>query len=46
MAAEVWITTNFTFLTGASHPEEMVDRAALMGLAAVAVADVNSVRVT
>jgi DNA-directed DNA polymerase III PolC len=43
MAAELWITTNFTFLTGASHPEEMVERAALMGLQAVAVADVNSV---
>ena len=26
--AELAVTTNFTFLTGASHPEEMVERAA------------------
>ncbi len=29
--AELAVTTNFTFLTGASHPEEMVQRAAELG---------------
>jgi DNA-directed DNA polymerase III PolC len=43
MFAELSITSNFTFLTGASHPEEYVERAALLGLPAVAVADANSV---
>src|SRR6056297_1001885 len=43
MAAELCITSNFTFLTGASHPEEYMERAALMGLEAIAIADVNSV---
>ncbi|MBY6113211.1 error-prone DNA polymerase [Mameliella alba] len=43
MFAELCITSNFTFLTGASHPEEYMERAALAGLAAIAVADVNSV---
>ncbi|QMU58721.1 MAG: DNA polymerase III subunit alpha [Boseongicola sp.] len=41
--AELNITSNFTFLTGASHGEEYVDRAALLGLSAIAVADENSV---
>ena len=41
--AELDITSNFTFLTGASHPEEYVDRAALLGLSALAIADENSV---
>ncbi|MBN8633041.1 MAG: PHP domain-containing protein, partial [Rhodobacterales bacterium] len=40
---ELSALTNFTFLTGASHPEEMVMRAAEMGMPAIAVADVNSV---
>ncbi|MEM6487904.1 MAG: PHP domain-containing protein, partial [Pseudomonadota bacterium] len=39
MGVELAATTNFTFLTGASHPEEMVERAAELGLDAVAVAD-------
>ncbi|WP_371055250.1 error-prone DNA polymerase [Rhodosalinus sp. K401] len=43
MAAELSITSNFTFLTGASHPEEFMRRAGLMGLSAIAVADENSV---
>ena len=43
MFAELCITSNFTFLTGASHPEEYMERAALAGLSAIAVADVNSV---
>ncbi|TFG37426.1 MAG: PHP domain-containing protein, partial [Candidatus Aminicenantes bacterium] len=40
--AELTTTTNFTFLTGASHPEEMVQRAAELGLAAIAITDRNS----
>jgi len=43
MFAELDITSNFTFLTGASHPEEYIDRAALLGLPAIAIADENSV---
>jgi len=43
MFAELCATSNFTFLTGAAHPEEYVERAAALGLAGVAVADVNSV---
>ncbi|MCC6304458.1 MAG: error-prone DNA polymerase [Rhodobacteraceae bacterium] len=41
--AELSITSNFTFLTGASHPEEYVARAAELGLPALAIADANSV---
>ncbi|GIX12138.1 MAG: hypothetical protein KatS3mg118_0097 [Paracoccaceae bacterium] len=41
--AELCVTTNFTFLAGASHPEEMARRAAALGLSALAVADRNSV---
>ncbi|WP_413869114.1 PHP domain-containing protein, partial [Albidovulum sp.] len=40
--AELCVTTNFTFLTGASHPEELVTRAAELGLAAIAIADRNT----
>ena len=40
--AELCVTTNFTFLTGASHPEEMVRRAAELGLEAIAITDRNS----
>ncbi|MCE8509827.1 error-prone DNA polymerase [Ruegeria pomeroyi] len=40
--AELCVTTNFTFLTGASHPEEMVTRAAELGLHAIAITDRNS----
>ena len=41
--AELQACSNFTFLTGGSHPEEYMDRAALLGLSGVAIADVNSV---
>ena len=37
--AEAQVTSNFTFLTGASHPEELVTRAAELGHAAAAIAD-------
>ncbi|ETD87035.1 error-prone DNA polymerase [Rhodobacter capsulatus] len=40
--AELCVTSNFTFLTGASHPEELVARAAELGLAALAITDRNS----
>ncbi|MCK8484231.1 error-prone DNA polymerase [Aliiroseovarius sp. S2029] len=40
--AELCVTTNFTFLTGASHPEELITRAAGLGLAAIAITDRNS----
>ena len=41
--SELCITSNFTFLTGGSHPEEYARRAAELGLPAFGVADVNSV---
>ena len=34
--------SNFTFLKGASHPDEMVAKAATLGWAAIGIADVNS----
>ena len=40
--AELCVTSNFTFLTGASHPEELVTRAAELGLDAIALTDRNS----
>lgn len=43
MFCELSITSNFTFLTGASHPEEYVNRAALLGMETIAIADDNSV---
>ncbi|GGF50280.1 error-prone DNA polymerase [Mameliella alba] len=43
MFAELCITSNFSFLTGASHPEEYMERAALAGVSVIALADVNSV---
>ena len=43
MFAELSITSNFTFLTGASHPEEYVQRAAELGMGALAIADENTV---
>ena len=40
--AELCVTSNFTFLKGASHPEELVTRAAELGLEAIAITDQNS----
>ena len=39
---ELAVTTNFSFLRGASHPEEMVVEAARLGLAGLSVTDRNS----
>jgi error-prone DNA polymerase len=41
--AELAVTTNFSFLRGASHPEELVDYAKRLGLAGLGIADRNSV---
>src|SRR5580700_474132 len=41
--AELDVTTNFSFLRGASHPDELVYRAAELGYTAIAITDVNSV---
>ena len=40
--AEFCAATNFSFLRGASHPEEMVVQAAQLGLAGLAICDRNS----
>jgi error-prone DNA polymerase len=41
--AELAVATNFSFLHGASHPEELVERAHALGLAGLGVADRNTV---
>ncbi|MDU8929534.1 error-prone DNA polymerase [Alisedimentitalea sp. MJ-SS2] len=43
MFTELCAISNFTFLTGASHPEEYMHQAARLGLDALAIADVNTV---
>src|ERR1700726_2053482 len=40
--AELAVTTNFSFLRGASHPAEMVATADALGLTAIGIADRNS----
>src|SRR5262245_1802767 len=40
--AELQITSNFSFLRGGSHPEELVLRAAELGLSALALTDRNT----
>ncbi|MEW6249700.1 MAG: error-prone DNA polymerase [Planctomycetota bacterium] len=40
--AELHCLSNFSFLRGASHPEELVERAAELGYAALAITDRNS----
>ncbi len=40
--AELCVTSNFTFLTGASHPDEFVERAAELGYHAIAITDRNT----
>ncbi|MBR9824502.1 MAG: DNA polymerase III subunit alpha [Alphaproteobacteria bacterium] len=41
-AAELIAATNFSFLTGASHPDEMIAQSAALGLSAIGIADRNS----
>jgi len=39
---ELQVTTNFSFLRGASHPEEMVEQAKALGYSAIAITDRNT----
>lgn len=39
---ELRVTTNFSFLRGASHPEEMVSQAIALGYKEIAITDRNS----
>jgi error-prone DNA polymerase len=41
--AELYVTSNFSFLRGASHPEELVEQASVLGYSAIAITDVNTV---
>ena len=41
--AELAVTSNYTFLTGASHPEELIEQAAALGYEAIALTDRNTV---
>jgi error-prone DNA polymerase len=41
--AELAVTSNFSFLRGASHPEDLVRQAAALGLTGIGIADRNSV---
>ena len=40
--AEIGVTTNFSFLRGASHPKEFAHAAGLLGYAAIGIADRNT----
>lgn len=40
--AELQVTTNFSFLRGASHADELVERAKALGLSAIAITDCNT----
>lgn len=40
--SELQVTTNFSFLRGASHPEEMIEQAAALGYKSIAVTDRNT----
>ncbi|HET7897051.1 MAG TPA: PHP domain-containing protein, partial [Flavisolibacter sp.] len=40
---ELQVTTNFSFLRGASHPEELVDYAAALGYTTLSITDRNTV---
>jgi error-prone DNA polymerase len=40
--AEIAVTTNYSFLRGASHPKELVETAAALGHAAIGIADRNT----
>ena len=40
--AEIGITTNFSFLRGGSHPQDYVQEASRLDLAAIGIADHNT----
>src|SRR5476651_1385611 len=40
--AELQVTSNFSFLRGGAHPNELVEQAAALGYSAIAVTDRNS----
>ena len=40
--AELQVTTNFSFLRGGSHPDELVEQAARLGYKAIAITDRNT----
>ena len=42
MYSELQVTSNFTFMRGGSHPEELVERAADLGYQKIAITDRNS----
>lgn len=42
MYTELQVTTNFSFLRGASHPDELVEQAATLGYRAIAITDRNT----
>src|SRR5689334_4524216 len=39
---ELQVTTNFSFLRGASHPEELVEQAGIYGYGEIAITDRNT----
>jgi error-prone DNA polymerase len=42
MYTELQVTTNFSFLRGGSHPDELVEQAALLGYKQIAITDYNT----
>lgn len=42
MYAELQVTTNFSFLYGASHPEELIEQASFLGYKELAITDRNT----
>ena len=40
--AEIGVTSNFSFLEGGSHPQDYVHQASHLGLAAIGIADRNT----
>ena len=42
MYTELQVTSNFTFLRGASHPDELAQQAALLGYKHIAITDRNT----
>ncbi|MGO1817457.1 MAG: error-prone DNA polymerase [Sphingobacterium sp.] len=40
--SELQVTSNFSFLRGASHPEELVEQAAILGYRSIAITDHNT----